>query len=213
MTDTKFAIVTGPVRAGSTPVHIYNDGLAVFLFDVSNQGRIRDANPQAIWGIGPDTFADETTQALVRAGDWVLYGMLGDGGVDLEVVVGAPLSESELDGLAWHPPQRTLIRLPSGGLCVHSFNSLPMGDNDDEPEDEGAVVAVPPGEYVLTLHRKDWEATDERLGRDILDEADEAGIDVYDGERIDEVLVLTPVAQADPLTGPPDILFKDCLGG
>lgn len=70
---------------------------------------------------------------------------------------------------------------------------------------------MPPGEYVLTLYRKDWEATDERVGWDLLEAASEAGIDVYDGERVDEVLVLTPAAEAAPLDATGDVLFRECL--
>ena len=211
MSVDKFRIVTGPIRAGAVPVHVYNDGLSVFLFDESNTEVIRKQNPEVVWSIGEQTFEEPKTRALIESGDLVVYGLSGDGGVDLEVVVGKPLDEQELSTGRWAAPQQTLLRLPSGRLCVHSYNSLPMGDNGEDSEEEGALVVVPAGDYILTAHRKDWDAM-ETEGVVSLDDADEAGIDVYEDGRIDEVIVLTPIADTAPLENAPSGLFLECFG-
>ncbi len=208
MIKQDFRIVTGPVRPGAIPVHIYNEGLVAFLYDEANEERIRDADPEIIWGAGADALEDPTTQGLLAAGELLVYGLHGDGGVDLEVVVGAPLLEKELSSGQWYPPETGFLSLPSGRLCLHSFNTLPMGDNDDDPPDEGAVVEVPAGAYRVTLYRKNWDEM-ESSGMVTFDQAQEAGIDVYGQGRVDEVIVLTP-AQKVP-AGTTNILFRYCL--
>jgi hypothetical protein len=208
MIQQDFRIVTGPIRPGAIPVHIYNEGSVVFLYDEANEERIRDADPEIIWGAGEDAFDDPVTQELLAAGELLIYGLQGDGGVDLEVVAGAPLAEEELSWGQWYPPETGSLSLPSGRLCVHSYNTLPMGDNDDDPPDEGAVVEVPAGTYRVTLYRKDWDGMEE-AGMVAFDEAQEAGIDVYGQGRVDDVLVLTP-AQKIP-AGTTNILFRYCL--
>jgi hypothetical protein len=208
MVKQDFTIVTGPIRKGATPVHIYNEGLVVLLYDQANEGRIRDADPQVIWGVGADTFADPATQALLASRELLVYGMMGDGGVDLEVVVGSLLTDKELAGGVWYPAEAGYLSLPSGRLCVHSYNTLPMGDNGDDPPDKGAVLEVPAGAYRVTLYRKNWDEMEEK-GMMTLDQAQEAGIDVYEHGRVDEVIVLTPAAE--PAKDTTNILFHNCL--
>ncbi len=208
MIKQDFSIVTGPIRKGAIPVHIYNEGLVVFLYDEAKEERIKDADPEIIWGAGENAFDDPTTQELLASGELLIYGLDGDGGVDFEVVVGAPLLEKELSGGKWYPPETGYLSLPSGRLCVHSYNTLPMGDNDDDPPDEGAVVEVPAGTYCVTLYRKDWDEMED-AGMVAFDAAQEAGIDVYGQGRVDEVIVLTPAQK--PAAGTTNILFRNCL--
>jgi hypothetical protein len=208
MIKQDFRIVTGPIRPGATPVHIYNEGLVVFLYDEAHEARIRDTDPEVIWGAGADTFEDLTTQELLASGELLIYGQYGDGGVDVEVVIGLPLTEQELSCGEWYPPETGYLSLPSGRLCVHSYNTLPMGDNDDDPPDEGAVVEVPPGTYRVTLYRKNWDEM-ESAGMVTFDQAREAGIDVYGQGRVDEVIVLSPAQRA--ADGTTNILFRYCL--
>jgi len=209
MSERDFSIVTGPIRPNAVPVHIYNDGLTVFLFDESFTDHIREENPEVIWSIGEDTFEEPKTKALLSKGEMLVYGLRGDGSVNLEVVVGLPLTESELSGGKWYPTETGFIKLPTGKLCVHSFNTLPMGDNDENPEDEGACLEVPPGDYIVRLYRKDWD-TMENEGIMDLGWAEEAGIEVYENGRIDEVIVLTAVDdQRD--TQFENVLCKKCL--
>ncbi|MCL5278990.1 MAG: hypothetical protein M1376_03675 [Planctomycetes bacterium] len=208
MIQQDFRIVTGPIRQGAIPVHIYNEGLVVFLYDEASEERIRDADPEIIWGASPEAFEDRATQELLASGELLIYGLHGDGGVDVEVVVGAPLLEKELSWGKWYPPETGYLSLPSGRLCVHSYNTLPMGDNDDDPPDEGAIVQVPPGTYRVILYRKDWDRMEE-AGTVSFDEAQEAGIDVYGQGRVDEVILLTPAQKIPASTT--NILFRDCL--
>ncbi len=208
MVKQDFRIVTGPIRQGATPVHIYNEGIVVFLYDEANGERIRDADPKIIWGADPAAFQEPATRELLAAGDLLFYGLQGDGGVDVEVVVGASLTKEELSTGKWFPPQTGYLSLPSGRLCIHSYNTLPMGDNEEDPSDKGAVVEVPAGTYRVTLYRKDWDAMEES-GMMTLDDAQEAGIDVYGKARVDEVIVLTPAPK--PAKGTTNILFRDCF--
>ena len=208
MIKQDFRIVTGPIRKGAIPVHLYNEGLVVFLYDQAHEPRIRDADPQIIRGAGADAFDDPTTQTLLASGELLIYGLHGDGGVDLEVVVGPPLTEKELASGEWDPPETGYLSLPSGKLCVHSYNTLPMGDHDDNPPDEGAVVEVPAGTYRVTLYRKNWDEM-ENAGVVTFKQAQDAGVDVYGQGRVDEVIVLCPAQKrADGTT---NILFRDCL--
>jgi hypothetical protein len=208
MIKQDFRIVTGPIRKGAIPVHIYNEGLVVFLYDEAHEARIRDADPQIIWGAGTDAFEDPATQALLASGELLIYGLRGDGGVDLEVVAGAPLAEKELSCGEWYPPETGYLSLPSGRLCVHSYDTLPMGDNDDGLPDEGAVVEVPAGTYRVTLYRKNWDEM-ESAGLVGLEQAREAGIDAYGQGRVDEVMVLSPAQKT--ADGTTNILFRYCL--
>ncbi|NNF27934.1 MAG: hypothetical protein HKN73_11985 [Gemmatimonadetes bacterium] len=203
-----YRIILGPIRDGAKAAHVYNDGLTVFMYDGANEARIRDADPKAIWYIDADTPHDPTTAALVGSGDLVIYGMHGDGEIGLEVVVGEDLTEAERLTGRWYEPQRGRINLPTGRLCIHSFNSLPMGDNGDAPDSDGAVVEVPPASYSVTLHRKDWD-TMEFEGVADLEEAAEAGVDIWEA-RINDIVVLTRLE--DPEGGVPGaILFSECI--
>lgn len=208
MSNQSFAIVTGPIRADARPVHIYNDGLAVFLYDEGHAAEIRGADPRILYYVDEEVFDDPSTKSLLAAGKMLVYGMHGDGGGDLEVIVGDPLDQEELATGRWYPTERGFLALASGKLNVHSYNTLPMGDNDEDPEDEGAIVDVPPGNYAVHLYRKDWEKMEED---DIanLDEADEAGIDVYEDGRVDDVIVLTPTDRVS--AGEANVLFRSCI--
>ncbi|MBI3654684.1 MAG: hypothetical protein HY231_26935 [Acidobacteria bacterium] len=208
MSATKFQIVTGPIREGATAVHIYNDGLTVLLYDDAHEARIRQANPRIIWYSNRAALNDPTTTSLLEAGDLLVYGLHGDGGIDIEIVVGEPLTAAELSTGKWFAPESGYLTSPSGKLWIHSYNTLPMGDNGDHPTDPGALVIVPPDAYRLTLYRKDWDAME---SADIvtLNQAEKAGIDVYGEGRIDEVIVLSPVGNA-PISCA-NTLFRYCL--
>ncbi len=208
MVKQDFRFVTGPIRKGAAPAHLYNEGLVVFLYDEANEQQIRDADPKIIWGADPAAFEEPATRELLAAGDLLFYGLDGDGGVDVEVVVGAPLTKEELAGGKWFGPQTGYLSLPSGRLCIHSYNTLPMGDNEEDPEDKGGVVEVPAGTYRVTLYRKDWDGMED-AGMTIFEEAEEAGIDMHGKGRVDEVIVLTPAPK--PAKGTTNILFRDCL--
>ncbi|PTA68717.1 hypothetical protein C8263_05580 [Deinococcus arcticus] len=183
-------------------VEVYNDGLVVFVYDEANEARIQQADPGILWGHGDEAEdnAHPGTRAMLEEGAFLVYTLCTDNSVCAEILVGAPLSAGELAQGRWHQPQRARLSVPSGRLWVHSYNSLPIGDG---PLDPGACVQVPPGEYVGTLHRKDWGAMEQGGGVSL------AALEREHGEFrvVNEVLVLTPVAEAAPLTQPPSILF------
>jgi hypothetical protein len=133
--------------------------------------------------VGSDTLEDEATVALLSNGDLLVYGLAGDGGVAAEIVVGPGLTPEE----------------------------MAAGDNGAEPDDPGAVIEVPAGEYRLALYRKDWDAMQRARIAD-LEEAEQAGIRVRDHERVDEVIVLTPLEQDDLRPKGLNFLFKECVG-
>src|SRR5262249_8691262 len=143
-------------RPEGVPVEVYNDGLLVFLYDEVNGAAIRESGVDILTGFGDDTPRDRRLKDLAAKGMLVAYELQQDDNVRAEVIVGRPLSREEMACCCWHLRQRTLLSLPSGRLCIESYNSLRIGP--EEPGDEGAVVKVPPGDYLLTLHRIDWEA-------------------------------------------------------
>ena len=179
--------VTGPIRKTAKPVRVYNDGLAVFFYDKGRAEQIAKADPEIITGLGPNSLDDGCLKALFKDRSLVVSLLEDDGGVDIDVVVGRKLTKKELAIGAWLEPQSAVLDLPTGQLEVHSYNSLPLREGTS---DEGVAVKVPKGTYTLTLYRKDWEG-EAAAGRDWLQAADNAGIDVSGDERIDEVLVLT----------------------
>ncbi len=210
MNHEPFRIVTGPIRAGSTPVHIYNEGLTVLLYDKSIEPEMRRQEPKIIYYAGRESFEDPLTRSFLVSGKLLLFGLHGDGGVDLEILVGSPLTMDELQTGLWFPCQTGWLNLPSGNLCIHSYNSLPMGDNGEEPFDKGAEVIVPVGRYQALLYRKNWEEMN-AAGRMNLEWAADAGIDVYGKGRIDDVLVLSPLEESEPSPDIDNILFRECM--
>ena len=90
-----------------------------------------------------------------------------------------------------------MLDLPSGQLTIETANSSHIHP-DEDPDEPGAIIPVPPGRYVVTLYRLKWsdmtEEVRERVGK--------AGV----GE---EFIVLTPFAQAEkpPKTWPLGLPF------
>ncbi|NIP60856.1 MAG: hypothetical protein GWM92_20580 [Gemmatimonadetes bacterium] len=199
-----FRFVTGPVREGSRPVHLYNEGLVIFYYDASRLERVQAVGPTILEYFNEDVLRDEKLDELFEDGSLVVHLLAGDGGADLEVVTGHDLTEEEKEGGRWLEPRSAWIALPSGRLRIETYNSAPFSDGD-EP---GGEVRVPPGDYLLTVHSKDWTGMEMEDGDDVLERAEEAGIEVYDGERVDDVIVLTSLDEGEdrPSRG---ILFED----
>lgn len=214
--NQRFWTYIGPIRAGAKTVSVYNDGLTVFLYDAANESIIKVANPPILTeGCAEDTLNEPILQTLFQAGSLLIYGQVGDAGIDAEVVIGPPLSESEVMSFRWcFPPECGMLKLPSGQLCIHSYNSLPIGDIEN-PEDDGGFVDVTPGDYVVTVYAKDFDAM-EKLGGPTWEEAENSGeVDLCGSGQgqplIREVIVLTPVSEAAPLTHNPGVLFQECI--
>ncbi|MFQ5504940.1 MAG: hypothetical protein ACE5F1_09125, partial [Planctomycetota bacterium] len=186
-------IVSGAIRPGTTKVHLDYQGLVLFFFDESRQGRIGGTGCEILTTFGENSLEDPRLLGLFDDRSLVLYVLDADRDVDLQVVVGAELSEQELRTGYWLPPEQAALSLPSGRLCIHGYESLPFRGH---ASDGGSVVEVAPGDYLLTLHRKAWDEA-EAVGSDWLGVADNGGggTEVSVGQRTDEVLVLTPLGE------------------
>jgi hypothetical protein len=205
---TAFDFAVNPIRPDSHVVRVYNDGLTGLLYDLAAEEALRDAAPQILFGAGSHLFDDAATRTALASGELLAYGMHGDSEIAVEVVVGAPLTEQELADGRWWQSGPCHIALPSGCLCIHSYNSLPIGDFEPDPMTPGGVVHVPPGRYHVRMYRKDWPA--------MLD-AGTAGDDAVDQwqlaeEAIGDVLVLTPFVSGESVPAVHNVLFAECIG-
>lgn len=177
------------IRKGTRKVEVENEGLVVFLYDESHAQRIEARNPSLLEGFGEDDADDEVLLKLARQGTLVAYEKIQDDDLDIDVIVGRRLTRKELAQGLWLEPQEGFIRLPSGRLRIDSYNSLGIGP--EEPDADGVVVEVKPGDYVVTLYRLDLLA---------LDDADLDDADVDPEDLPDEVIVLTDAKKANKPT-------------
>ncbi len=171
-------------REDATRVEIDEDECMVFLYDEENGPAITASQPTVLGFGGEDTSEEEEDrklEMLARGRLLVCYGLYQDSGTQLEVALGPPLADPELAGASWLTPQVSALSLPSGRLCVDAGRSL----GPEQEEARGAVMEVPPGEYVLTLHRLDQDAL-------IRDEPDP-------WPEVMEVVTLTPTDPAAPV--------------
>jgi hypothetical protein len=142
------------LRPGGERLHIFNSGLEVWLYDEGSMEEIRASG-------GMDFRADRSPRSfgeLTAAGLVVGYSLYQDDELDIEVIVGKPLTTKELAVGRWLEPQSGFLRLPTGKLCVESNDASRIGPED--PTDKGATLALPPGEYKVTLYRVDHEQLD-----------------------------------------------------
>jgi hypothetical protein len=204
MDITGFA--TRPVRAGSTVLRVYNEGLTGLVYDRANEAVIRRSGALMLHGIGRAVYADAKSTRLRASGTLLVFGLHGDGELALELVVGPPLDAAELGAGPWLESGPAYVELPSGALRLHSYDSLPMGDNDGPTEHPGAEAQLPSGRYEARLYRKDFRALPAAQC-----EALEAAR--RDGSGcIDDVLVLTPMAVDAPSPSSHNVLFGECIG-
>lgn len=181
------------VRKGASRLDLKNEGLVVFLYDEANRGQIADRGVSLIGGFsgGASELEDETLAALAAKGLLVAYELFQDDDITVEVAVGRPLTQKEAKSARWLPVQSAQLSLPSGRLCVETYNSLRLGS--EPPEAAGGVVEVKAGNYLLTLHRLDRDAVEE------------AGID--DADLPDQFIVLTPIAKSKRPASAPAMLL------
>lgn len=204
-TALEFALAR--VRPDSTVVRIYNEGLTGLLYDRAEEAALGEEGPAVLYGCGSDLHDDEATVSALRAGRLLVYGMHGDSSIAMEVVVGAPLGDAELAGGRWLQDGPGHLHLPSGELCIHSYNSLPIGDFEPESCDPGGFVSVPPGHYHVRLYRKDGVGEEH-------DDSDGGSGDEHarvEAGHIDDVLVLTPFAAGDAPAREHNVLFGACI--
>lgn len=173
----------GVIRTSATPVRVYNEGLCVYLHDEGNAEAIRKLLASAKYrgcNLKKDFYSNLTNRAFAKAiaakGLAVAYTLEQDDEIEVEVAVGSPLTERELSAARWLEPQYARLSLPTGRLRIDSANTMPL--DPDDKTDRGQVVQVPPGDYLLTLYRVDW------------DELPRAGIKRYKGPQ--EFILLTP---------------------
>jgi len=143
------------VREGGQRVEVFNSGLEVWIYDDANLETIRKGATKADPGAGgmPGGFEKSARKGLI-----VGYSLYQDDGVDAEVHVGPPFSPQELGAGRWLEPQTAFLKAPSGRLCIESNDASRLGP--EPPGEAGAQVAIPPGNYRLTLLRVDHETLD-----------------------------------------------------
>ncbi len=177
------------IRTGSHIAEVYNDGMVVYLYDEAVREELRreevlDIMQRALDEKTPAN--DKAVKAFGKNSRLVVYELLQDDSLRVEVAVGAPPERTELaalKGLKWLKAQTSRLNLPSGKLCVESANSCRIDKNQDAQE-PGATLAVPPGDYVLTLCRLDVLGTSDDM------------LNVYRGPQ--EFITLTPVDSTHP---------------
>jgi hypothetical protein len=175
-----------PLRDGAQRAELYNDGLVVYLYDLSFRESLKSDNA---WDQVNAAFdaekPDKALKQFLNSQRLAAYELQQDDEVLADVVVGPPLTSAELKsrkGVKWFKAQTTLLKVPTGALRVECANSCEIGP--EEPTDPGATLKVPPGDYLLSLYRIDWAAMKEA--------------DSNPPKVVGETIVLTPLADATP---------------
>lgn len=178
-------------RPDAQRVEVYNEGLAVYLHDPANAAAIIAANPQSVIAMSDvEPNKDKALKKIVEQGLIVTYFLRQDDSIVVDVSVGPPLDKAEIKSLAKQgvplmKPSQTVINLPSGRLRVDTANTFRLSeesrayaeeyekehgkspaDNNLKAfglEDESGEIAVPSGDYVLTLYRVDFEKMDDEV--------------------------------------------------
>jgi hypothetical protein len=195
MPDQTFA--SDVIRKGATRARLYNEDTMVFLYDESNRraildqqgsrlvymtaGVARNAEQRKMLEEEGKKLAEFSKSALL-----VAYELAQDDPIDVDLIVGEPLEPAErkgLRGLQWHKAQTSRLVLPSGRLRIETMNSCRI-DSRFEPQEAGATIKLPAGEYLLTLYRVDIHQTGDAVWERYFRE--------QNGPQ--EVVVLTPMA-------------------
>ncbi len=204
-------------RPDSQRVEVYNEGLCVYLHDPANAAAILKANPPSLLSYSDlEPNKDKALKKLVEAGLIVTYTLRQDDSIRVDVNVGPPLEKTEIKkiGVPLMKPAQTIISLPSGVLRIDTPNSFRLGpdaqayaeeyekkhgrppkDGDLKAfglEEASGDVRVPPGDYVLTLYRVDFEKMSDREDESV---DGEEGESEYDGPG--EFIVLTPAKKIE----------------
>jgi len=129
---------------------------------------------------------------LASEGRWVVYELQQDDPIVVDLCIGDPLNEAEIQQGRLQPPQRSPICLPSGTLCIEGYASLQCSP-DRDPGKVGGTIEVPAGDYVLSLYRTDWDALDR-----------EGASEHWKGPH--ELIVLTPACDVEGVSNPAAIL-------
>lgn len=149
-------------RPGATRLSVYNEGLCVYVHDDGHDKEIRAMLGSGKYGeLSNNTFYDSLSipafgAVVAKRGLAFSFELDQDDEIEIEVVVGPPLTSERLADAHWMEPQLTWLHLPSGRLRVDTPNTMPL--DPDPGEDPGGVAAVPPGNYEARLYRVDWPA-------------------------------------------------------
>ena len=181
------------LRTDSQIVEVFNSGLVVFVFDEQHRPAIQEADPVVLRGLGTDgeESKDPILKQLAKDGMLLTYELCQDDQLCLELSVGDPLSAKERRGhqASWMRVQKAFLSVPSGKLRVESYDSLTL---TPDPNEEGATLEVPPGDYAVAMWRFDFDRFAECTDAD------------WDGPC--EVMVLTPTAEVTPPKRPKGFL-------
>jgi hypothetical protein len=172
----------------STParhsVRLDNSGLLVFLRDPAHDASLNDAPPSVLSHFTGPLDANDQALLVLPSGTLVAYELAQDDPVDVEIVVGQPLSPKQQTG-KYNEPERTSLRVTSGTLRIETYDSLSVGPN--RGDGDGHSIEVKPGEYVLSLYRRT--------------------VAPAKGKSRGDLIVLTPSAKAAPLASPKALLL------
>lgn len=182
--------LTRKLLASAQRVKVFNSGLNVWLYDRSFRDELKASGA---FEVSADAAAfEKAMRGFVRKGRILSYDLMQDDSVDIAVAIREPLTAKELGTIPWREPQQAFLRLPTGRMVVESNDSLTI--RSQKPTDPGAEVTTPPGDYLVTLHRVDWDV----LAEDEID---------WDGPS--EFITLTGGSAAKPVRGQPTMLPWD----
>ena len=146
------------LRPGAFAIDVYNSGPVVFVYDQAHAGAITEAEPSLLQGFhgDPAQDVDDALRALGDRGMLAVFALYQDDELCAELSLGPPIDDER-----YGAPQRTYLAVPSGALCIDSYDSLPMADGADE----GARITVAPGDYVLAVQSlaDDYEQDEDAL--------------------------------------------------
>lgn len=144
-------------------IKIYNEGLIVYLYDDSLLDKLayyKDL-PTLI-----ESHKGIRFKRISMSGTIVAYELRQDDSLSIVVKTGLPLTKEEMEEICVHPPLTVYLRIPSGKLAVECADSFRLDPGfEDEPPEEGAVVEVPPGAYIVNIYHVDIpELPSEKIG-------------------------------------------------
>lgn len=165
-------------------VTVFNSGLNVWLYDRGFRDELLASGAFEI-SADPAVF-EKAMREFVRLGRLMSYDLMQDDSIDVAISIREPLSRKELGKIPWREPQQAFLSLPTGRLVIESNDSLTI--RSLSPTDPGGEVSVPPGDYLVTLYRVDWDT----LAEDEIE---------WDGPS--EFITLTAGPAAKPVTDQP----------
>ena len=168
------------------PVRLDNSGLLVFLRDPANDATLNDVPPSVLSHFTGPLDANDRVLLQLPAGTLVAYELAQDDPVEVEVIVGQPLTAKQAAG-KYHDPERTRLAVSSGTVRIETYDSLSVGPN--RGEDDGHSITVKPGDYVLSLYRRAGEPANAATNKK------------------GDLIVLTPSTKAAPLASSRSLLL------